>query len=50
MTAQNELLTAEERAKVEELIEQEEGGVHRFGGWYGAFLMGLAVVMTLFHL
>ncbi|MCA0304638.1 MAG: TRAP transporter fused permease subunit [Proteobacteria bacterium] len=50
MTVQNELLTAEERAKVEELIEQEEGGVHRFGGWYGAFLMGLAVIMTLFHL
>ncbi len=50
MTVQNELLTAEERAKVEELIEQEEGGVHRFGGWYGAFLMGLAVLMTLFHL
>ena len=50
MTVQGELLTAEERAKVEELIEQEEGGVHRFGGWYGAFLMGLAVVMTVFHL
>ena len=50
MTVQGELLTAEERAKVEELIEQEEGGVHRFGGWYGTFLMGLAVVMTVFHL
>ena len=35
MTVQAELLSDEERRKVEELIEQEEGGVHKFAGWWG---------------
>ncbi|MFZ5780093.1 MAG: TRAP transporter permease [Pseudomonadota bacterium] len=50
MTAQNELLTDEERRKVEELVEQEEGGVHRFAGWWGMVLIGLAAIMSIFHL
>ena len=50
MTVQNELLTDEERKKVEELVEQEEGGVHRFAGWWGTILTSIAVAMTLFHL
>jgi TRAP transporter 4TM/12TM fusion protein len=49
MTIQTDLSEAERR-KVEALLEQEEGGVHRFAGWYGRVLMGLAVAMTLFHL
>ncbi|HYD07547.1 MAG TPA: C4-dicarboxylate ABC transporter permease, partial [Reyranella sp.] len=49
MTVQAELSDAERR-KVEELIEQEEGGVSRFAGWWGRVLTGLAVTMTLFHL
>ncbi len=50
MTIQSDSLSEEERRKVEELIEQEEGGAHRFGGWYGTLLTGLACAMTLFHL
>jgi TRAP transporter 4TM/12TM fusion protein len=50
MTVQAELLSDEERRKVEELIEQEEGGVSRFAGWYGRLLTSIAVAMTLFHL
>ena len=49
MAVQAELSDAERR-KVEELVEQEEGGVHRFAGLYGRVLTGLAVAMTLFHL
>ena len=50
MTVQNELLSDEEHRKIEELIEQEEGGVHRFASWWGTFLTAIAVAMTLFHL
>jgi len=50
MTVQAELLSDEERRKVEELIEQEEGGVHKFAGWWGKFLTFVAFLMTLFHL
>ena len=50
MTVQAELLSDEERRKVEELVEQEEGGVHKFAGWWGRLLTGIAVAMTLFHL
>ena len=38
MTVQSELLSDEERRKVEVLIEQEEGGVHRFAGLWGMIL------------
>ncbi|MBR2818143.1 MAG: TRAP transporter fused permease subunit [Reyranella sp.] len=50
MTVQAELLNDEERRKVEELIEQEEGGVHKFVGWWGKALTFIAFLMTLFHL
>ena len=50
MTVQNELLSDEEHRKIEELVEQEEGGVHRFASWWGTFLTAIAVAMTLFHL
>ena len=50
MTVQGELLSDDERRKVEELIEQEDGAVHKFSGWWGATLTSIAVAMTLFHL
>jgi len=50
MTVQAELLSDEERRKVEELIEQEEGEISRFAGWYGRLLTSIAVAITLFHL
>ena len=43
-------LSEEARRKVEALIEQEEGGPHKFGGWWGTVLMVFAMAMTLFHL
>ena len=50
MTVQGELLSDDERRKVEDLIEQEDGAVHKFSGWWGATLTSIAVAMTLFHL
>ncbi len=50
MTVQGELLSDEERRKVEELIEQEDGAIHKFAGWWGKALTSVAVAMTLFHL
>ena len=50
MTVQSELLSDEERRKVEELIEQEDGAIHKFAGWWGRILTSVAVAMTLFHL
>ncbi|KAK6022930.1 hypothetical protein OSTOST_11352 [Ostertagia ostertagi] len=50
MTVQAELLSDEEKRKIEELVEQEEGGIHRFVGWWGRFLTFIAFTMTIFHL
>ncbi|MGQ3299560.1 TRAP transporter permease [Reyranella sp.] len=50
MTVQAELLSDEEKRKIEELVEQEEGGIHRFVGWWGTFLTFIAFTMTIFHL
>lgn len=50
MTVQAELLSDEERRKVEELIEQEDGAIHKFVGWWGKTLTFIAFLMTLFHL
>ena len=36
--------------KAEEYVEQEEGAVHRFKGWWGAALFFIAVGMSIFHL
>jgi TRAP transporter 4TM/12TM fusion protein len=46
----DEGITAEARAKAEEFLEQEEGATHRFKGWLGPVLTGLAVAVSLFHL
>jgi len=50
MTVQAELLSDEEKRKIEELVEQEEGGIHKFVGWWGKILMFFAFSMTIFHL
>jgi TRAP transporter 4TM/12TM fusion protein len=50
MTVQAELLSDEEKRKIEELVEQEEGGIHKFVGWWGKVLTFLAFTMTIFHL
>jgi len=50
MTVQAELLSDEERRKIEELVEQEEGGIHKFVGWWGKVLTFIAFTMTIFHL
>ena len=50
MTVQAELLSDEERRKVEELIEQEDGAINKFVGWWGKTLTFIAFLMTLFHL
>jgi TRAP transporter 4TM/12TM fusion protein len=41
---------ADELRQVEELVEQEEGATHRFGGPWGWAITAVAVAMTLFHL
>ena len=48
--APDAVLTAAELKHVEELVEQEEGATHRFGGPWGWFITALCVAMTLFHL
>lgn len=50
MTVQAELLSDEEKRKIEELVEQEEGGIHKFVGWWGKVLTFIAFTMTIFHL
>ena len=50
MTVQAELLSDEEKRKIEELVEQEEGGIHKFVGWWGKVLSFIAFTMTIFHL
>ncbi len=37
-------------ARLESLIEEEEGAQHRFTGWLGWATTGLALAMALFHL
>ncbi|MFC7475601.1 TRAP transporter permease [Dankookia sp. GCM10030260] len=37
-------------ARVERLIEEEEGAQNRFGGWLGVVGTGAALAMALFHL
>jgi TRAP transporter 4TM/12TM fusion protein len=36
--------------KAEQFIEAEEGATHRFKGWWGTFLVLVAVAMSLYHL
>ncbi len=50
MTVETGLLSEDEQRKVEELIEQEDGAVHKFVGWWGKTLTFIAFLMTIFHL
>ncbi|MBX3714506.1 MAG: TRAP transporter fused permease subunit [Burkholderiales bacterium] len=43
-------LNEEQRHKVEEFIEEEEGSFNRYKGWLAAFLTAVAVVTSVFHL
>ncbi len=43
-------LSEDKRKRVEELIEEEEGATNRLGGWLGKAVIGLAVLVSVFHL
>lgn len=43
-------ISAERLRKAEEFVEQEEGALNRFGGWFGHLVTALAAAMSLFHL
>ena len=43
-------VSADRLHKAEEFIEQEEGALNRFGGWFGHAITAMAVAMSLFHL
>jgi TRAP transporter 4TM/12TM fusion protein len=43
-------VSADRLHKAEEFIEQEEGALNRFSGWFGHALTAVAVAMSLFHL
>jgi TRAP transporter 4TM/12TM fusion protein len=43
-------LTEEQRRKVEEFIEEDEGAFNRYKGWLPALLTGVAVLSSVFHL
>jgi len=43
-------LTADQRARLEELIEEDEGALNRYRGWLRPFLTAVAVAVSAFHL
>jgi TRAP transporter 4TM/12TM fusion protein len=43
-------ISAEALQRAEEMIEKEEGVHNKLSGWMAAFVTGVAVVMSLFHL
>ena len=43
-------LSEDQRHKVEEFIEEEEGSFNRYKGWLAAGLTALAVATSAFHL
>ena len=43
-------LTEDQRARLEEFIEEEEGRLNRYGGWLAKFLTAAAVGVSAFHL
>jgi TRAP transporter 4TM/12TM fusion protein len=43
-------LTQEQRARLEEFIEEEEGSFNRYKGWLALFLTAVAVASSFFHL
>jgi TRAP transporter 4TM/12TM fusion protein len=48
--SEQDALTDDQRRKVEELVEEEEGAVSRFKGWLAIFLTVVAVASSAFHL
>ena len=46
----DEGIAAAALAKAEEFVEQEGGATHKFKGWVGHVLIGLALGVSLFHL
>ncbi len=46
----NAQVSAEALTKAEEFIEAEEGAANKLKGWLGAFVVGVAFVMSAFHL
>jgi TRAP transporter 4TM/12TM fusion protein len=42
-------ISADRLHKAEEFVEQEEGALNRFGGWFGHVVTALAAAMSLFH-
>jgi len=49
-TQGNNEVSDEALRKAEQYIEEEEGAINNIGGWLGAMLATLAVLMSLFHL
>src|SRR6266545_502105 len=43
-------LTEEQKKRLEEYIEEEEGALNRYKGWLAVALTLLAITMSLFHL
>ena len=43
-------LTEDQRARLEEFIEEEEGSLNRYRGWLARFLTAVAVGVSAFHL
>ena len=43
-------LTEEQKKRLEEYIEEEEGALNRYKGWLAVVMTALAVIMSLFHL
>jgi TRAP transporter 4TM/12TM fusion protein len=43
-------LTIDQRRKLEEFVEEEEGAVSRYKGWLAIFLTAVAVASSAFHL
>ncbi|HUP96389.1 MAG TPA: hypothetical protein VM073_00525, partial [Usitatibacter sp.] len=54
MAANNEkplaALSEDQRARLEEFIEEEEGSLNRYRGWLATFLTAVAVGVSAFHL
>ncbi len=48
--AEPDALTLDQRRKVEEFVEEEEGAVSRYKGWLAVFLTAVAVGSSVFHL
>src|SRR5262245_4106880 len=48
--AQRTTLTAEQKKRLDEFLEEEEGALNRYRGPLAVVVTALAVLMTLFHL